>query len=286
MFIMNLFSSSIFASNGAIFAHASGLPQRQLRNLCATYGAAYKSYAVNAPNGNLTGVNPTSHPSSFITTPSVPLGDVGSIVFELEDQNQVSMVTKIADKVLLAVVGPAHIKAPHNDKNQNQNQNNQQSSSIPSPHNPKHVARSSAASDTERTAKGGVDASYSTAFENPPDSTSTKLASSAPNPASLAVKGMPTGATATTSPNTAAASANSGSGTISASSSSQQRTDHETDEGLRAQWEIDRKHDLERLAGLNLASSPSILLALESKSAALGRFLGNKLSDLESPEDF
>jgi hypothetical protein len=61
---------------------------------------------------------------------------------------------------------------------------------------------------------------------------------------------------------------------------------NDADETLRAQWEIDRKSDLDRLASLNLSSSPTILLALESKSAALGRFLGNKLADLENPEDF
>lgn len=60
-----------------------------------------------------------------------------------------------------------------------------------------------------------------------------------------------------------------------------------TDAGnVDAQHEIDRSADLERLASLNLSASPAVLLALESKCAALGRFLGQKLSDLESPDDF
>jgi hypothetical protein len=34
--------------------------------------------------GDLTGVNPASHPSSYVTAKSMSLGDVGSIVFELD----------------------------------------------------------------------------------------------------------------------------------------------------------------------------------------------------------
>lgn len=58
------------------------------------------------------------------------------------------------------------------------------------------------------------------------------------------------------------------------------------DAALETQYEIDRSADLARLASLNLSASPAILLALESKSAALGKFLGQKLEDLHSPEDF
>ena len=233
----------IFATNGAIFSHASPLSQRQLRNLAAVYGAAYTSYAVNSPSGNLTAVNPASHPSSFVTAPSVPLGDVGSIIFELEDQNLVAVVTKIADKVLLAVAGPTHIDA----RNGTTNGGN------------RVLTGTSAASDTERATITAPDSLAST-LEQSPDP-SAKFASSAPNPSGL--------------PNAS-----------QRSSPSSTQPQNDADESLRAQWEIDRKSDLDRLASLNLNSSPPILLALESKSAAMGRFLSNKLADLECPEDF
>lgn len=50
--------------------------------------------------------------------------------------------------------------------------------------------------------------------------------------------------------------------------------------------QIDRTPDLTRLSSLNLSTSPATLLALESKSAALGRYLGSRLADLACPEDF
>jgi hypothetical protein len=36
-----------------------------------------------ASSGNLTGVNPASHPSSYVTAKSMSLGDVGSICAEV-----------------------------------------------------------------------------------------------------------------------------------------------------------------------------------------------------------
>ncbi|KDB24586.1 hypothetical protein H109_03555 [Trichophyton interdigitale MR816] len=253
----------IFASNGAVFAHASPLPQRRIRNLCATYGAAYKSYAVKAPNGNLTGVSASIHPSAFSSTPSIPLGNVGSIMFEMQDM--VAVVTKIADKVLLAVVGPTRIV-----EEQPAPRTAQQGGDLAGR---ARMIAGSAASDSERTVKAAGDSSFSTltALENPKaEHVSSKLASSAPNPASSL-----SSLTSPTPP----------------SDEQIEQAEIRQDEdiihqALRAQWAIDRSHDLDRLAGLNLASSPHILLALESKSAALGKFLGNKLADLESPEDF
>ncbi|GBF65129.1 hypothetical protein TMEN_7846 [Trichophyton mentagrophytes] len=253
----------IFASNSAVFAHASPLPQRRIRNLCATYGAAYKSYAVKAPNGNLTGVSASIHPSAFSSTPSIPLGNVGSIMFEMQDM--VAVVTKIADKVLLAVVGPTRIV-----EEQPAPRTAQQGGDLAGR---ARMIAGSAASDSERTVKAAGDSSFSTltALENPKaEHVSSKLASSAPNPASSL-----SSLTSPTPP----------------SDEQIEQAEIRQDEdiihqALRAQWAIDRSHDLDRLAGLNLASSPHILLALESKSAALGKFLGNKLADLESPEDF
>ncbi|OAX83802.1 hypothetical protein ACJ72_01839 [Emergomyces africanus] len=241
----------IFATNGAIFAHASALPPRELRNLSATYGAAYLSYAVNAPAGNLTGVNPASHPSSFVTAPSVSLGDVGAIVFEFE--NLTAVVTKIADKVLLAVVGPSHINPPRHLQHPSSSNGDGR---VP-------AAIGSAASDTERVTAGPE--SYSTAFDSPMDHNSTSLASSAPNPTSTAATAQLQRAV-TERPLTPLG--------------------NDSDAALQRQWEIDRSSDLDRLASLNLDSSPSVLLALESKSAALGKFLSNKLHDLEYPDDF
>ncbi|KAF3484437.1 uncharacterized protein GIQ15_03761 [Arthroderma uncinatum] len=247
----------IFAANGAVFAHASGLPQRRIRNLCATYGAAYKSYAVKAPQGNLTGVSASVHPSAFSSAPSIPLGNVGSIMFELQDM--VAVVTKIADKVLLAVVGPTHVEEPARTSGRN---------GAGTPGRARMVA-GSAASDSERTVKAG-DSPFSSTLESPgSDLASSKLASSAPNPASLSLSSL------------------AGRRSDEQIERAEVKQDEDAiDQALRAQWAIDRSHDLDRLAGLNLASSPHILLALESKSAALGKFLGNKLADLESPEDF
>ncbi|KAL1882568.1 hypothetical protein Plec18167_002984 [Paecilomyces lecythidis] len=217
----------VFHTNGALFAYGSPLPIRQLRNLSATYGAAYTSYAKNASSGNLTGVNPASHPSSFVTAQSNPLGDVGSIVFELD--GQVAVVTKIADKVLLAAVGPSKLESPEDRQS------------------------------TENATIGG------------PGPDVIEPAGGSSNGPDAIVNG-------TSRPN------------ASPSQSQQQNSGSQTrnalDRNLETQWEIDRNSDLARLASLNLASSPSILLALESKSAALARFLSQKLEDLESPEDF
>ncbi|GLI76192.1 hypothetical protein PoHVEF18_004463 [Penicillium ochrochloron] len=200
----------VFATNGAVFAYASSLSSRQLRNLSSTYGAAYTCYAKNASSGNLTGVNPASHPSSYVTAQSMSLGDVGSIVFELDDS--VAVVTRIADKVLLAAVGPNKLDDTINGDG------------------PDHLA-----------------------VDGPADST-------AGNGASLDESQADSGVPSSNAP------AHNG--------------------ALESQHEIDRSADLSRLASLNLSASPSVLLALESKCAALGRFLGEKLSDLESPEDF
>lgn len=223
----------MFASNGAIFAYASPLPARQLRNLSATYGAAYTSYAKTVSAGNLTGVNPASHPSSFVTAPSVSLGDVGSIVFEQD--NQAAVVTKIADKVLLATVGPSRLENTQDANN----------------------------TIIENTVSG-LDTPQAVA--PPPDGphAGTNWPSSATPSSQLAVH--------TTAD--------------SVSSNSQDDPNRYPDSILEAQYEIDRSSDLARLASLNLSTSPDILLALESKSAALGRFLGQKLRDLETPEDF
>ncbi|KKK16329.1 hypothetical protein P175DRAFT_0536229 [Aspergillus ochraceoroseus IBT 24754] len=208
----------VFATNGAIFAYASSLPSRQLRNLSATYGAAYTCYAKNASSGNLTGVNPASHPSSYVTAQSVSLGGVGSIVFELDDL--VAVVTRIADKVLLAAVGPSK--------------------------------------------SGDV------ANANPDDSSANVDDPALAEPTSA--NGTSATPTNGTTPNSAA--------------SRNHHFDNIADALLESQYEVDRSRDLARLSSLNLSASPSILLALESKSAALGRFLSQKLEDLESPEDF
>lgn len=137
------------------------------------------------------------------------LGDVGSIVFELEDS--VAVVTRIADKVLLAAVGPNKLEDTINGDS------------------PDHLG---ADGPGDSTAGNG------TTDESQSDGGVPPLNQSAQNGA------------------------------------------------LESQHEVDRSADLSRLASLNLSASPSVLLALESKCAALGRFLGEKLSDLESPEDF
>lgn len=216
----------VFATNGALFAYASALPSRQLRNLSAAYGAAYTAYAKNASNGNLTGVNPASHPSSYVTAQSISLGDVGSIVFEQDDT--VSVVTRIADKVLLAVVGPPKLSGAANG------------------------TTDSATDNAQPPTNGQM---------RPPEEV-----------------GTPTGATANGS---AAPPSESPSNETSA-----QPVQDDSDAALESQCEIDRSADLSRLASLNLSASPAILLALESKSAALGCFLSRQMADLQSPEDF
>ncbi|KAL2012264.1 hypothetical protein VTN00DRAFT_4982 [Thermoascus crustaceus] len=237
----------VFATNGAIFAYASPLSTRQLRNLSATYGAAYTSYAKTVSSGNLTGVNPASHPSSFVTAQSYSLGDVGSIVFELE--NQVAVVTKIADKVLLAVVGPSRLQEEAGEETREAEAGNGAGvegagalkSAEPAPAGPNVVANGTASATSTRP------------IHRDP---SPRPQQQPPTPGAVACTGN--------------------------------RADPNADPDaiLQRQYEIDRSNDLARLASLNLSSSPAILLALESKSAALGRFLSQKLEDLESPEDF
>lgn len=206
---------SVFATNGAVFAHGSSLSSRQLRNLSATYGAAYTCYAKTASSGNLTGVNPASHPSSYVTAKSMSLGDVGSIVFELDDS--VAVVTRIADKVLVAAVGPSRLDAPEPN----------------------------GATNADSLADNGIlDASNGTSTPEGSQGDISRTLAAAP----------------------ASIPPHNGHGD--------------------PQFEIDRSADLARLASLNLSASPAVLLALESKCAALGRFLGEKLDDLESPEDF
>jgi cytoskeletal protein RodZ len=168
-----------------------------------------------------------------VTTPSVSLGDVGSIVFEQD--NRVAFVTRIGDKVVLAVVGPAKVEEE----------------TLEDVHDSTTVT-SSAASATDETTKT--------------ESTATET----------------TTATTTTNDTTSSVPTSQHSETTGSST----ETGGETDKLLEAQYEVDRSNDLARLAGLNLNASPEILLALESKSAALGRFLGQKLKDLHSPEDF
>ncbi|KAL4992375.1 hypothetical protein BDW68DRAFT_78036 [Aspergillus falconensis] len=242
----------VFATNGAIFAYASPLPSRQLRNLSATYGAAYTCYAKNASSGNLTGVNPASHPSSYVTAQSVSLGDVGSIVFELDDL--VAVVTRIADKVLLAAVGPSKLadEAPENHTLANSKADS------PKPAVP---------SQTESAQGPG----RATGIGN--SSTIPAAAASTPQPQPV-VNANING----TTPHTNNISTPTATDTPAGG--------YMTEAQLESQYEVDRSRDLERLASLNLSTPPSILLALESKSAALGRFLSQKLEDLESPEDF
>ncbi|EAW06594.1 uncharacterized protein ACLA_082850 [Aspergillus clavatus NRRL 1] len=221
----------VFATNGAIFAYASSLSSRQLRNLSATYGAAYTCYAKNASSGNLTGVNPASHPSSYVTAQSVSLGDVGSIVFELDDS--VAVVTRIADKVLLAAVGPSNLDTADE-----------------------------AATQASQNGAARIDAEAMSA---------TDSLSNGPRPPTNGTYSQVL-ANATSSP--------------SGTSRNDNEAHTQADAELETQYAIDRSSDLARLASLNLSASPSTLLALESKAAALGRFLSEKLEDLESPEDF
>ncbi|PYH45046.1 uncharacterized protein BP01DRAFT_52257 [Aspergillus saccharolyticus JOP 1030-1] len=237
----------VFSTNGAIFAYASTLPSRQLRNLSATYGAAYTCYAKNASTGNLTGVNPASHPSSYVTTPSVSLGDVGSIVFELDDS--VAVVTPIADKVLLAAIGPSKLGS-----------NSAQDASASTPNGHAHATPNGSTHQHNHN--------HHASGANTPDSTSN--------------------ATHNVRTYASVVSSNAGGGGRSNGTSAPggDTSDSQIDSHLETQYEIDRSSDLARLATLNLSASPSILLALESKSAALGRFLSQKLEDLESPEDF
>ncbi|KAL2826116.1 hypothetical protein BDW59DRAFT_171996 [Aspergillus cavernicola] len=249
----------VFATNGAIFAYASSLPSRQLRNLSATYGAAYTCYAKNASSGNLTGVNPASHPSSYVTAQSVSLGDVGSIVFELDDL--VAVVTRIADKVLLAAVGPSKVEDVAED------------SITP-------TLKTNIAPDGQLPFSEPTSAPASVPISGPasaPNATTGPPTTTTPAPAPVTgTTGAPDTAssistiTPTPVPAPAPAPANS----------------YMTQAQLETQYEVDRSRDLERLSSLNLSTPPSTLLALESKSAALGRFLAHKLEDLESPEDF
>lgn len=144
------------------------------------------------------------------------LGDVGSIVFELDDS--VAVITRIADKVLVAAVGPSRLDAPEPN----------------------------GATNADSLADNGIhDASNGTATPDGSQGDISRTLAAAPASSNLPHNGLGD-----------------------------------------PQSEIDRSADLARLASLNLSASPAVLLALESKCAALGRFLGEKLDDLESPEDF
>ena len=165
---------------------------------------------------------------------------MGSIVFELE--NLVAVVTKIADKVLLAVIGPSRIRT--------QEQSLASNGAVAA----KAATLRSVASDPEEETRQET---HSITLDNPATDALTAISTSAPSVVSISV----------------------------APKKQTSNADHR-DTILEAQWEIDRSSDLDRLASLNLSSPPSILLALESKSAALGRFLSNKLEDLENPDDF
>lgn len=157
-----------------------------------------------------------------MTAQSNSLGNVGSIVFEFEDQ--VAVVTKIADKVLLAAVGPSKLENAENAQ----------------------ITESELVNGPEAVEPAGTPSNAPDAITN---------GSSRPNLSQQQNNGT-------------------------------SQTQNDPDRDLETQYEIDRNDDLARLASLNLSSSPSILLALESKSAALARFLSQKLEDLESPEDF
>ncbi|KAK2752728.1 hypothetical protein FQN55_005857 [Onygenales sp. PD_40] len=226
--------ASIFATNGAIFAHASSLPARQLRNLSASYGAAYSSYAVNAPSNH--------PPSSYVTALSEPQDGDGSIVFECD--NLAAVVTQIADRVLLAVIGPSHVVR-------------QQRSSASD--TDLRAGTGSAASDTERAGGPGyLPAAPGSLGANP----SMSLASSAPNPSS------------TLDPHKSSpAEAPPALGT-------------DPDTASRLLWDTERNDDMERIGNMNLQVPSAVLLALESKSGALGKFLRNNLQGLEYPDDF
>jgi hypothetical protein len=163
-----------------------------------------------------------------VTAPSLSLGDVGAIVFE--NDNQVAVVTKIADKVLLAAVGPSKLESPE------------------------------------------------TADDNPILDNNGASGSDAAHSGESAATGSTNGASSSITPSQPTA------GLVTGRGQSDYQQTPET--FLEEQYQIDRSSDLARLAALNLSTSPEILLALESKSAALGRFLGQRLHDLESPEDF
>lgn len=152
------------------------------------------------------------------------LGDVGSIVFELDDS--VAVVTRVADKVLLAAVGPSRLDPPTPNTSDDH---------LAVPDN--DVGASVDSVDNGTTPDGSQDNGHHT-------------------PAAAPASPIPP-----------------------------VRNDTETDD-LETQHEIDRSTDLARLASLNLSTSPAVLLALESKCAALGRFLGQKLDDLQTPDDF
>lgn len=250
--VTDILCSSVFSTNGAIFAHASPLSPRDLRSLSATYGAAYTCYAKNASSGNLTGVNPSSHPSSYVTAQSFPLGDVGSIVFELD--RQVAVITKIGDKVLLAVIGPRQL----DEETSPESKDAAGPSTTEVPGSESETPNHAPSENSNRTAPANQDS------QSRLDETQNSLNSEPPQPTQEQQEHAPQ----------------------QESDSQAKDPNRDPQSNLETQWEIDRRNDLARLGSLNLASSPSILFALESKSAALGRFLGQKLEDLDNPEDF
>jgi hypothetical protein len=186
-----------------------------------------------------------------VTAQSFPLGDVGSIVFELN--KQVAVVTKIGDKVLLAVIGPRQLDDEENAPESKDS--TKLSTAIPGSgsENANQAAseNSTSAAPTNQASQSKTNGSQESSSDQPPQ------------PASQQDNGSREG-----------------------NEPQPKDPNRDPQSNLETQWEIDRSNDLARLGSLNLESSPSILFALESKSAALGRFLSQKLEDLENPEDF
>ena len=169
-------------------------------------------------------------------------------MFELD--KQVAVVTKIGDKVLLAVIGPRQLDEEN------------------PPDSKGSAAAAKPDSESENANQATTENSNSPALANQDQNRTDGnqgLSGNSEPPQSATQQEHAPRAESETQP---------------------KDPNRDPQSNLETQWEIDRSNDLARLGSLNLASSPSILFALESKSAALGRFLGQKLEDLESPEDF
>ena len=169
---------------------------------------------------------------------------VGSIVFEVLDL--VAVVTGIADKLLLAAVGPSIVEQEkQKQKYKEQKQKQKEGQHLENVENHDGAVDEY---DREHHHISITENDNPTGSSSSPSSTSTTTATGVPN--------------------------------------QHQQHDDETTSPSPSASQVGKTatNDVDHLSS---TTSPSdILLALESKSAALGKFLGHKLRDLRSPDDF
>lgn len=205
--------------------------------------------------------------------------DIGSAI-AFDDGDNIAVVTKVTANILLAIIGPCNLNP---------------SASTPTSPPPQQPSASTTPASGIR--RGSAAWPFSTPRESQREQSTTSDDKDAQGQkeetASLLDR--------LKAPSRAGLFRRSSSGrtvSVDGDDSSQQRRqsqqEQENDQSANdvtqrrntIQEDGDYEDDLDRLASLNLSASPEVLLALESKSAALGRFLATRLRGLVCPDDF